>query len=1292
MRKPRKVAAAALLSLVVSVYAFAQTSNATLGGTISDATGALIPGVSITAANTQTGIVSTVISNEAGAYQFASLQTGVYRVGAELPGFQTQAYNDVALGVSQQVRLNFTLQVGSLAQAVEVTAEADTLIATTSSSIGSVLPEYKVRDLPLPSRNVFDLITTTAGTQNSGSLQGIFAGNRLTAVNTTRDGMNVGEGRYDNGAFSATYTSPDLVEEVRIIVSTADAEASRGSGQVQMTTRSGTNNFRGSVFWTNRNSALDANSWRNNLDGVGKDYLNRNQVGGRLGGPIIRNKTFFFFLYEGQRSVERTSVTATVLTTQARQGIFRYFPGVQNGNVFTSSPTVDSQGNPLRPAGATGDLQSFNVFTRDPLRTGFDPSGHIQMVLSRMPMPNDFTVGDGLNTAGHRWVRRVSGTDATAGNGVNVNRDQFNVRIDHNFNASHKLSLIGTREKDWSVVNPALWPNGFNGKINRLPDVYQASLVSTISLSVVNEFRAGRRRSIQWFWSAMTINGPDGQLKKAPKTMKPTEEGKEAFALLPKSNGIPYLPKTTIFPEHYIATTTSTGRGTVSPLTQISDTVSWTVGKHAFKSGFEGRTTGTIGGSNTDVWPRVLLGAGGVPVTGIDSAGVPGLTGNSQNLARDLLTDLNGSVATVIQGFMLSNPSNPAFKPYPEESLRYREFKQNEWGVFFKDDWKARPNLTLNLGMRYDYYGVPYDGRGILGNPVGGSAGLFGISGTGFADMFQPGKLNGSLTTIELVGKNSPQPNKQLHKDDWNNFAPSVGLSWSVPWWGRDKTVLRAGYGMSYTGAARLFNGVNQQQESLPGTQLFVAPVYSSYTNLADIRLPLANSVVPLTPLPLNTSRTELLHAFEDNRVVPYVQNWNLEIQRELVRNLTFEARYIGSKGTKLFAGIPLNTVNIFENGLLDAFNVTRTGGNAALFDQMLRGLNLGLGAVNGTTVTGSASLRQNTIFRSFIANGDIGQFADALNRNTVATGQGGGLIRNGGLPENFIVVNPQFNEVVLHSNPGNSTYHSMQLQVTKRLSQGFTNQTTYTWSRTLGEADGDGTLNYFNPRDRSHNKSLLGFHRTHSFISNGTFELPFGQNKPLLANAPAVVQRLVERWQLGAIFSVGSGQPLTITSSTSSIHQGTADTPVIVGDFQKNIGKVTRVANGAVYFDGLQQIVDPARANVTALQTTQTGFSNRAISDAQGNLLLVNQAPGQLGTLGQRWIEGPGFIGLDMNMIKRVRIDESKEFELRLDAINILNRPNFGNPQLDINNTSFGRITSATGNRSFVVNARVSF
>src|SRR5215831_12921118 len=318
----RCVLAATLLLALFCLNTFAQTTNATLGGTVSDASRALIPGVTVTATNTATGIVSTTVTNETGSYNFPSLQTGTYKVTAELPGFQAQAYNDVTLGVSQQVRLNFALQVSGQTQSVDVNVAADTLIATTSASVGTVLPEYKVRDLPLTSRNILDLVTTAAGTEQSN-----FAGGRLTQLNTTRDGIPVSDGRYDTGAATTTFVSPDLVDEVRVIVAPADAEMGRGSGQIQMSTRSGTNDIRGSLFWVNRNSKLAANSWSNNFFGTGKNYYNGNQFGGRVGGPIIKNKTFFFFLFDGQRYLTKSYFTGSVLTDQARQGVFRFFTG-----------------------------------------------------------------------------------------------------------------------------------------------------------------------------------------------------------------------------------------------------------------------------------------------------------------------------------------------------------------------------------------------------------------------------------------------------------------------------------------------------------------------------------------------------------------------------------------------------------------------------------------------------------------------------------------------------------------------------------------------------------------------------------------------------------------------------------------------------------------------------------------------------------------------------------------------------------------------------------------------------
>jgi hypothetical protein len=364
----------------------------------------------------------------------------------------------------------------------------------------------------------------------------------------------------------------------------------------------------------------------------------------------------------------------------------------------------------------------------------------------------------------------------------------------------------------------------------------------------------------------------------------------------------------------------------------------------------------------------------------------------------------------------------------------------------------------------------------------------------------------------------------------------------------------------------------------------------------------------------------------------------------------------------------------------------------------MLGGLNIpGAGVVNGVTVTGSAALRAFTSTRAFIANGNVGGLADFLNRSTSVTGKGGGFVRNSGLfPENFFVMNPQFNSVTLNSNPGSSTYHSLQIQVNKRLSHGFTNSLSYTWSKALGENDTDGAVTYRDPRNRSLNKARLGFDRTHLLTTNGTFELPFGSNRAFLSGAPAFIERLVERWQLGGIFTWSSGAPLTVTAPISTITQATAmSTPNIVGDFPKSTGQVTKVSNGAVYFPGIQQIPDPSGASVSSLNGLSGSFSNKAIADSQGRLLLVNPAPGTLGTLGLKWIDGPPVLGMDVNLIKRVRITERKEFEFRLDVSNVLNHPNFDNPDTNINSTSFGRINAMAGNpgnRRFTLNLRLNF
>jgi hypothetical protein len=587
-------------------------------------------------------------------------------------------------------------------------------------------------------------------------------------------------------------------------------------------------------------------------------------------------------------------------------------------------------------------------------------------------------------------------------------------------------------------------------------------------------------------------------------------------------------------------------------------------------------------------------------------------------------------------------------------------------------------------------------------------------------DMWQPGHLAGAPTQLQLVGKNSSHPDTLFYQNNWHNIGPAIGLSWSPPWGGKEKTVLRAGYGISYQGAASFNGGLNVASGNNTGLSfaqtLTTQGLGANYYNLATLPVPVPApaGVKPLTPETFIT-RSNPLTGFDNHRVNPYIQNFNVEIQRELAKNLTLEVRYIGSKGTKLYGGVSLNDVNIFENGILDAFNATRRGdNNVPLFDQMLNGLvlNPGQPAVGTGGVTGSAALRQNTIFKAFLANGQVGSFASALNTSTTVTGRAGGLIANGGYPDNIVVVNPQYGPVVLQTNPGSSTYHSLNMQVTKRLSHGFTNQFAYTWSRTLGEADVDANFEYLDPRHWHLNHTLLGFHRTHDLRSNGTLELPFGPGRKFLAGAPSIVTRLVERWQLGGIFRWGSGAPLTLTSSsqiTATATNGavavgtTPNTPMILGNFPKNSGKITPLANGATYFAGFSQKDDPSIANVTTLQTLQNSFSNKAILDGNGNIILANPAPGQVGNLGRQWIQGPSHVGLDANLVKRIRILEGKEFEIRVDAVNVLNTPYWNDPEVNINNVNFGRMTAGditgannadtrTGNRRFTLNMRLTF
>jgi hypothetical protein len=346
----------------------------------------------------------------------------------------------LSIGTLKNKRLFPEEEVASLAQDVEVKVDASSLLTTSSATIGEVLPEYKVRDLPLVGNDVLNLIGIMGGVRVSaaGGDLTTFAGISASYVNTTIDGLSVQDGRYQNlGVNSTTVINPDLVGEIRLVLTPVDAELGRGNGQVQIRTRSGTNTFRGSAVWNLRNTALDARSWNENrtVPLPTRDWRNRNQYTLSLGGPIVKNKTFFFGLWDGLITRMRSNVNSLVLTDCARNGIFRYYPDWNSGNAASVLPTVpttsttvtrpvvDVNGDPVRPDRFrngdpyTEDLKYVSVFgplpagwtprtkdcsdaptpssAWDPLRPNIDPTGFAQKSMAMMPRADNYSVTTG---------------------------------------------------------------------------------------------------------------------------------------------------------------------------------------------------------------------------------------------------------------------------------------------------------------------------------------------------------------------------------------------------------------------------------------------------------------------------------------------------------------------------------------------------------------------------------------------------------------------------------------------------------------------------------------------------------------------------------------------------------------------------------------------------------------------------------------------------------------------------------------------------------------------------------
>jgi Carboxypeptidase regulatory-like domain len=1252
------------ICLLISLNTIAQTAGTSrVTGVVQDATGAVIPDAKVILTNEGTNVSFTFATTSAGVYVFDSIQLGSYTVTVEKQGFKRFIARNNILTVGQPLTVNVNMEVGIANDTVEVSGSYERVQTSTSGNFGATVDNKTLTELPLGleagngGRNPLIFVRlqpgVTVGANTGGGSH--VNGARDRAFNFTLDGIDINESSAGGSEFSPLRTNPDSIQELRVITSNATAEWGRSSGaQVALVTKSGTNQFHGNLFYFHRNAALAANEWANNLNGISKQALRQHQYGGDLGGPIFKDRTFFFFNFQGQRQIFPVTLNRTVYTDSAKQGIFRYVVGGRNTPARQTGASVDGAGNPmLPPCGAavtTNCIASYNIVANDPRRLGIDPN--IQdRVLSLLPPPNNFSMGDGLNTAGYIY---------NAGR-LDPQRD-FVFKIDHKINDLHNVYVRYAWGKQDTLNDTAnLGAPAFPGlppKVNttRDPRNLAASYRWVIKPNLVNEVVSGFNHFTFNF-----INPSAGDQAFSIVAFNPTDPLDFTWGNLRTINTY-----------------------------QIVDNLSWTRGAHLVKAGINFRyqqhedMRGSLGGVNAQTIVNILgpqstsqavntacltpeaggttgVGANGQEFFCLPSLGsgtTAGINSNDRTRLQHTINDLLGRVFSVTRGF----GANDTLSGYNEPgSLFVNDSRYGEYDFYLQDTWKLRPNLTLDFGLRYEAKMTPF-ARGRLFAPN------------------QPVKINAPATNALRW------EDKDLYESDLNNWSPSVGLAWDPR--GDGKTSIRANYRLAYD-RINTFLLSNAIYNTIPGVTFGAVNTGFGISGGPDgvggrirdgIPAPLppagSNPTSQLQPAPFGSGNITVIDpAFRS----PVTNQWQLDIQREIGRNIVVEVAYIGRRASSLFGAYNINQVDIFNNGFLGEFNklAADSGYRSSLFDQLFAP-----DTRRRADESGSAFVRRQ--FATEIANSNVAAIAaDAAGRI-----QGGrSLLELAALPTTLFRPFPQFNGITVVDSNEYSTYHGLQILVQRKFAQGVSFQGSYTFSKSLDTrsfdpafttaASGNGQTASSTPFDiyrRYLNYARSDFDRTHIFIGYATWDLPFGKNGLIGKGAPGFLQRFIEGWNVNGVLTVETGRPFTLFSG---------------------FGQYGNIVNSTVDCDGCSRDMGAVNKNASNFGGVPGYFTADEIAK------FSQPGPGELGNTGRNYFTGPGLYNIDMAILKRTSFKENGNIELRFEFFNLLNHTNFAfpNPNFTIqsavlSNTAFGRIgDSVTGEaRKIRIGVKINF
>lgn len=1240
--KQRRILIWLALALVSTISISAQTVRGRIEGVVRDAQGGIIPNAAVSATNIGTGGTFRAVSSGEGTFVILEVQPGTYRLTAEATGFKKFITEGIVVQVATVSNVNVTLEAGQVSETITVNAsEAQEVVNSANPEVGDVVDRQRILDLPLDGRNPLELTALQAGVQLRTNADGeidrfSINGNRTVANNITVDGVNASDNFLKtpgNVTLPVIPVSVESVGEFRVTTALPSAEFGRGTAQVNAITASGTNQLRGSLFEFHRNTVFNANTFFNNATvsaDTGKtlprEPLIRNQFGGRLGGPVKlpksvfgplgydgKDRTFFFFSYEGKRESRGLSRNRTVYSAQARQGIFRY---------LNNLPTT-----PANAAANPAAIRSVNVLGLNANRTTLD--SFVSRYLALTPLPNNFQLGDGLNTGGYRFNATILSPS-----------DIFSGRFDHKLNDKHALeatlsygdvNFLG----DYINEGEPLFPNAPYRTRNTLGRGGSATWRATLAPTLINEARVGAQLSTLTFGNTATF--PEGYQIDFGTITDPVND---------------FL-----------------GSGRNLRVVQFTDNLTWIRGSHNFKTGVELRSLWVHRYTLADTLPRADFSTATNDPGFTRTTQFPGSTTADFNNARTLANNITGAIGSVFQTFNVLQRGSGFVPGAPE----VREYGNREVDAYAQDTWRFRPNLTLSLGMRYEYQTAPRELNGMALLPVGGSAALYGISGKG--NLFQPGTLTGQTTTVLNYAD-------ELYKADKNNVAPVIGFAWDP--FKKGKTSLRGGYRISYVrGSFNTIDGTLDDNEGL---------VLTTQRNLGGfLRNGIAPAPVPTFNIPaaqsIQVSSTVDIRAFDENLRTPYVQEWTFSVQREVLRNTSLEVRYVGNRGIRLYRGYDINEVNILARDsrtgqtFLDAFRLAQNNLEAFKKARPTGTPNFKYDA----TIPGSrpnplfddvlfrgraASEFQLTNYVQRLEEGRVGDFADYVSRVRLANNRRGdpffAAVDAGLLPLNFFRANPNVRGAQLFGNASFSTYHALQVELQRRLRGGLRVQMNYSFAKGLSDFIGStGDTNSFLTL-RNTRLETGQFNNTHQFNANFIYDLPVGRGRKLLRNVKGAPRQLISGWQLGGIMRFNSGDPLSLLSGRGTFNRddrSALNSVDVTGNLSREqlqaLASVKTTASGVVYLD--------------------PNFAPGSSGDAS-KVIFLNPEAGTNGSLGLSSIFGPRFWNFDFSALKRTRLTERTNLEFRAEIFNLFNTVNFDNPVTSINSANFGRITSIAG------------